>query len=468
MKHNNILLINPWIYDFAAYDFWIKPVGLLSIGHFLEKHGYQAYLIDCLDRFHPLNPVVKSKKNATGKFIRTEVTKPKILENIPRKYCRYGMPIESFITALNQVPEPSVILVTSGMTYWYQGPFFAIQLLKEKFPHVPIVLGGIYATLCYEHAVENSGADYVIKGSGEIVALQLVDSLTGHDHEIDNEVVPFPAPGFHHYQKLASVPIFTSVGCPYRCSFCASRLLSGKFRQRNPAEVVDEIDYYYHKRHVRHFAFYDDALLINHDNHVSVILDAIIEKQLDLNFHTPNGIHAQQISRDLAVKMVQSNFKTIRLSFETSNEARQREMGLKVTNDSLANAIDYLEQAGFKRKDIGVYVIMGLPGQEPQEVVKSMIFVNSLGAKINLSLFSPIPGTVDWNRSIEMYNMAPDIDPLLTNSSIFTLNRNDFSPELFHQIKNLSKVLNYGLDHGISFFNQSELAQIIADRINYC
>ncbi|UCE08275.1 MAG: radical SAM protein, partial [bacterium] len=139
MKSNIVLLINPWIYDFAAYDFWIKPVGLLSIGYYLEKYGYQTYLIDCLDRFHPFNPVVKNKKYGTGKFIRTPVEKPEILKHVPRKYCRYGMPIESFLKALSQIPEPDVILVTSWMTYWYQGPQFAIKILKEKFPHLPIV-----------------------------------------------------------------------------------------------------------------------------------------------------------------------------------------------------------------------------------------------------------------------------------------------------------------------------------------
>ena len=468
MKHNNILLINPWIYDFAAYDFWIKPVGLLSIGHFLEKHGYQNHLIDCMDRFHPLNPEVKIRRNATGKFIRTEVAKPKVLENIPRRYCRYGMPVESFSKALNQAPEPLAILVTSVMTYWYQGVIFAIQLLKEKFPHVPVLLGGIYATLCYEHAVKNSGADYVIKGRGEIAALKLVGSLTGFEYKIIDEDIQFPDPDYHYYQKLISVPIITSVGCPYRCSFCASHLLSGNFKQRNPLAVIDEIDYYYRKRHVRHFAFYDDALLINQEKHLSIILDSIIDKKLSLNFHTPNGIHAKQITQDLAVKMFQTNFKTIRLSFETSNEARQRQMGSKVTNDSLVNAIEYIERAGFRRKDIGVYVIMGLPDQSSEEVVNSMLFVNSLGAKINLSQFSPIPGTRDWNRSIEMYNMVPDIDPLLTNNSIFTLNRKDFTIEMFQQIRSLAKVLNYGLDQGINFFNQSKLARIIADQIKYC
>ncbi len=465
MKHKNILLINPWIYDFAAYDFWIKPVGLLSIGHFLEKHGYHTYLIDCLDRFHPFNPLVKKKKYGTGKFIRTEVEKPEILKHIPRKYCRYGMPIDAFLKALNQLPEPDVILVTSVMTYWYQGVMHVIQILKENYPHVPVILGGIYATLCYDHAAKNSNADYVIKGPGEYAALKLVGSLTGNDHKINEQDLLFPAPDYHHYQNLISVPIITSVGCPYRCSFCASHLLSGQFRQRNPAEVIDEIEYHYYKRHVRHFAFYDDALLINQERHLSIILGAVIDKGLHLDFHTPNGIHPQQITLDCALKMFRSNFKTIRLSYETSNKARQKEMGLKVTDDALTNAIDFLEQAGYRRKDLDVYVIMGLPEQSFEEVIKSMIFVVSLGAKVKLTSFSPIPGTLDWNRAIELNAMTTDIDPLLTNNSIFPLSANNFTFEMFGQIRNLSKVLNYGLDHGINLFNQSQLAKVIVDRI---
>jgi hypothetical protein len=49
----HILLINPWIHDFAAYDFWAKPLGLLTIAGILRLHGYEITYIDCLDRFHP-------------------------------------------------------------------------------------------------------------------------------------------------------------------------------------------------------------------------------------------------------------------------------------------------------------------------------------------------------------------------------------------------------------------------------
>ena len=53
MKRNlNLLLINPWIYDFTAYDFWSKPLGLLYIGSILREQGYGVSYIDCMDRYN--------------------------------------------------------------------------------------------------------------------------------------------------------------------------------------------------------------------------------------------------------------------------------------------------------------------------------------------------------------------------------------------------------------------------------
>ena len=45
-KKIQLLLINPWIYDFTAYDFWSKPLGLLYIASILRNIGYQIdYLV---------------------------------------------------------------------------------------------------------------------------------------------------------------------------------------------------------------------------------------------------------------------------------------------------------------------------------------------------------------------------------------------------------------------------------------
>ncbi|HNR65257.1 MAG TPA: radical SAM protein, partial [Atribacterota bacterium] len=49
-KKNRLLLINPWIYDFTAYDFWSKPLGILYVAAILRKKGFDIDFIDCMDR----------------------------------------------------------------------------------------------------------------------------------------------------------------------------------------------------------------------------------------------------------------------------------------------------------------------------------------------------------------------------------------------------------------------------------
>ena len=58
----NYLLINPPTYDFAAYDLWLKPLGLLCIARILTENGHNVEFIDCMDRNHPA--VEKTKTNA--------------------------------------------------------------------------------------------------------------------------------------------------------------------------------------------------------------------------------------------------------------------------------------------------------------------------------------------------------------------------------------------------------------------
>lgn len=470
MKNNTILLVNPWIYDFAAYDFWIKPTGLLSIGRILNQFGYNTCLIDCMDRFHPLllqhlkKKLSVKYKYGTGKFFREEMAKPQILADIPRKFCRYGMPSDIFRNALTQIPKPDVILVTSMMTYWYPGPFEAIEILKKTFPDVKILLGGLYATLFYEHAVNNSGADLVIKGPGEKHALQTVNQLTGNESDwsqFPEKWCELPEPSYHYYKTLASIPVMTSKGCPYRCTFCASHFLSGAFEQKEPQQIVDHIYYHYRKRHVHQFAFLDDALLVNKESHIMKILEGCLRKSISMNFHTPNGLHAGMIDAEMAHIMFRTHFKTIRLSYESSDKDRQKEMRHKVTDDALSNALDYLEEAGYKRKNVDVYVIMGLPGQAIDEVIDSMIFVNSLGAKVRLTSFSPIPHTVDWDRAVDQNRMDANIDPLLTNNTIYPLRNTGQTYSHYQKLRNLSKFLNYGLDQDISLFKKSKINDLI-------
>ncbi|MDZ7371779.1 MAG: cobalamin B12-binding domain-containing protein, partial [candidate division KSB1 bacterium] len=171
-KQKTALLFNPWIYDFAAYDFWIKPIGLLTLGALLRANGWTVQLIDCLDRYHPLTVgKSKDKSDGTGKFIRQEIEKPAVLKDVPRRFCRYGMPPGLVRSLLEKIEAPDLILVTSVMTYWYPAVRDAVRLMREYFPQAHLMLGGIYATLCPQHAAAMQ-PDELVTGEGELAVMR--------------------------------------------------------------------------------------------------------------------------------------------------------------------------------------------------------------------------------------------------------------------------------------------------------
>ncbi len=444
MQNGNILLINPWIYDFAAYDMWTEPLGLLYIASLLREHGYRINLINCLDRYHPDLLKLQNRKTpknnqfGCGKFYKDVIERPPLLEDVPRRYGRYGLPLHIFQKELANTPQPDVILVTSSMTYWYPGVFAAISEVKERFPGVPIILGGVYATLCYDHAVQKSGADYVVKGEGEAQVLRLVAQLMGEDPRYLNlpqNIDDYPCPAHDLLTSKDSLAILTSRGCPIGCTYCASRLVAGPFRQRNPMKVVDEIEFYRREFGTRNFAFFDDALLLNPEEHISVILEEVIGKKLDCHFHTPNGMHARHISAPLARQIFKAGFKTIRMGLETSNADRQRSTGNKITAEEFHNAVENLKTAGYAGKDIGAYILIGLPGQPLEEMLESVRYANGCGVMAKLAMYSPIPGTVEWRKAVAEFGLDANADPLLHNNSIYPMRSDGVTIQDFQEVK---------------------------------
>ena len=438
----NILLINPWIYDFTAYDFWAKPLGLLYIAALLKRHtSFTLNFIDCLDRSHPaLEKKLPTKKDGRGHFFKEEVPKPRVLANIPRKFSRYGIPLPLFINELDQVAPPDLVLVTCLMTYWYQGVQAVVEQIRRKFGQVPIILGGVYPSILPHHALAQSGADVICKGPGENKLFSLINEVLGDgtcpDIRIETlEQMPYPA--FSLLRDKNSLPLLTSRGCPMQCSFCASSLLSERFEQRSPLSVVHELEMLYKLHEPKNIAFYDDALFVNKKSHILPILREIIQKKLPLAFHTPNGLHVGEIDSDLASLLKKADFRSLYLSQETFEEKLIEKSCPKISSGDLGRALNHLERAGYKREQINVYLIVGLPDQDILGVRESILNVRKLGARARLSYFSPIPGTAEWEKIVSRGCLDNNSDPLLHNKLVFPYVWGDITPDEFGLLKKM-------------------------------
>ncbi|MEN8264515.1 MAG: B12-binding domain-containing radical SAM protein [Nitrospirota bacterium] len=419
------LLINPWVCDFSALNLWSRPLGLLRVAEYLSRYDVELSFIDCTDVYG------NRRRFGTGKYPRRIIEKPEVLKQVPKNFARYGMSVNEFKDKLKKNLPCDIVFVTSIMSYWYPGVQQAIEIVKSMSPRTPVILGGIYATLYQSHAQENSGADHIFTGhiqeDIEEISEKFGCPLTGKKD-------PLPYYKLGLYRDMPFAPILTSAGCPYNCSYCASSVLNDRFVQQEPSVVINEIKELYGAG-VRDFAFYDDALLVNAASHMKVILRGVIESGMKVRFHCPNGIHARFIDDELAGLMYKSGFMTLRISLETVNRERQLNTGGKITSDVFRSTIGNLKMQGFTKEQIGVYLMYGLPGQSLDEVDESVNFLKSLGVRINLNEFSPIPGTKNWDELISRGIITRDIDPLLTNNSVFAYLYSGYEADAIEKLK---------------------------------
>lgn len=238
LEDKRILGINPPVHDFAFFDLWAKPMGLLYILGKLRDLGNSIHLVDCI---HDARDIPKS----FGRWVpsRLEIPKPETYRNIPRRYWHFGLGREALRARLKTIPRPDLVLVTSSMTYWYPGVFWCIEVVRETLPSVPIFLGGAYPVLCPGHACQ-SGADMI---------------------QTDPMPLPLSMPAMDLYENLSYGVTLTSTGCPGRCSYCASRILWPKFTRRDIKEVLKELSVQV-ALGATDIAFYDDALIVDKKN----------------------------------------------------------------------------------------------------------------------------------------------------------------------------------------------------------
>jgi radical SAM superfamily enzyme YgiQ (UPF0313 family) len=444
----HILCINPWIHDFAAFDFWAKPLGLLSIAAILRDHGLRVSYIDCLDRFHPgESRPRKVLWDGRGPFRKTEIDPPPGLGNSNKKFSRYGIKPRWFAQDLKQAARPDLIFVTSLMTYWATGVRETIERIKAIYPDVPVVLGGIYASLCHDHAEKQSLADLVVQGPGEPHLKKIIRDFTGFDimggspseGPLDfNDLDDLPFPALDLQRNITYAPILTSRGCPFSCEYCASSFLEPHFRQRSFENVFKEIQHRHQTQGVKNFAFYDDALLVNAGSHAYPLFEKIIASGMDLFFHTPNALHIKEITREAARLMFRAGFKTIRLGLETTEFSPRRTHDKKVGKNDFYAAIDHLREAGFEKNQIGAYLLCGLPGQNPDDVENSMRLVKQTGILPVLAYYTPIPHTPMWETAKAHSKFNLDQHPVFTNNTLFPCVSSHRDLKHISRLKNLS------------------------------
>lgn len=302
--------------------------------------------------------------------------------------------------------------------------------IKKRLPNVTICVGGAHPTAMPEEVASNENIDFVVLGEGEATLVELIHALNkntslknidGICYRQKNEPmvlnkkslyienldsIPFPALDLlpiELYFKLNRphgsvsrnrriIPIVTSRGCPARCVFCSIHPIWGKrYRARSPESIIAEIEMLVDKYTLQEIHIEDDNFTFDRKR-AETICDLINEKNIKVNFTTPNGLAVWALDSQLLQKMKQAGFYRLTLAVESGSQNTLSKIihkPLKI--EHMLKVINAANKIGF---DIDIFFVVGFPGETPGEMQKTF----DLGKRLDVSsvkyfIATPYPGT---------------------------------------------------------------------------
>lgn len=432
-KRLRVLLINPWIYDFAAYSFWSSPLGLLYIGGILRENGMEVNLIDCMQ-------VVEEKRKSDGRapFIKEKVENPPALKQVHKRFKRYGISSAPFIHEISEIEKPDLILITSIMTYWYLGVKEVLGVVRGVFPSSKIAVGGIYPSLCFEHAERAlHEADLVVKNNQIERFYCFIEqtwnkTLTYKPSLYDLDHIPYPC--YDLYDTIPFIPLLTSFGCMYRCTYCATPYMHPTIVRRRPESVIEEIKHW-HEFGVSKYVLYDDNFLYRSDVYARPLLKKISDLPFPIDIYNPNALNGALIDDELALLLRSANFREIRMGFETADPSVLKSTGGKVTLRRFEKSVAALLKAGFKKNEITAYILAGLPNQKWEDVKRSIDYVRHIGIQPYIAEYTPIPHTRLFEEYGDHARFPISEDPVYQNNALFPFAWEGFTEKNLEDLK---------------------------------
>jgi radical SAM superfamily enzyme YgiQ (UPF0313 family) len=279
---------------------------------------------------------------------------------------------------------------------------------------IPTVIGGSHVTFMADEALEH--VDYVARGEGgEQLMLELIEALAG-DRELDTitglsftrdgaavhnppraaladlDELPFPDLRLLvGSDKLTTMPIMTSWGCPFDCTFCSVTAMFGKkYRFRSAENVIAELK---DKRPELIF-FYDDNFAANKKR-----LKKLLRMMIDEGLNVPWSAQVRtDVARDpeLLDLMRRSGCHLVYLGFESVNQETLDNFEKAQTVEDIRRSIKVLHQYGIKSH--GMFVL-GADADDVQTVRDTVSFAkeNQIDT-VMLNILTPLPGTQQFKE----------------------------------------------------------------------
>lgn len=313
--------------------------------------------------------------------------------------------------------QPDMVGITA-VTPTAHSALFTAKIAKENVPNTTVVLGGPHATFLDKQILtEEPAVDVIVRGEGELTIVELLLKLSEHASLDDIEGITFrkngeiirtpdrpyiekldelPLPAYHYlalknYQFFGKtiIPILTSRGCPFQCSYCVSSRMAGKdFRARNPIKVVDELEWLKKEHNPGAFSFYDDAFTYDRERAVQ-ICEEMIKRKINIPWDCQTRV--DRISKEILVKMRAAGCQLVSFGAESGCQKILDSVNKKTTIELNEKAIKMAKEAGISA---AMSIIIGYPGETKETLQQTYDFIRRTKPDyVYLCLATPYPGT---------------------------------------------------------------------------
>ena len=370
------------------------PLGLLCPATPLDRQGYRIKIID---------------EFANSNWRR------ELLESLSQKPICFG------VTCMT---GPQILHALEGC-----------RLVKERYPDVPVIWGGIHASLLPEQTLEHPLVDIVVVGEGEVTFEELVKALesgtplsrvSGLYYKENGNIIstgarPFvnldeqPPLSYHlinmdHYRRrlfgMDHISFNSSRGCTFRCSFCWDPVMhKRKWRAMSPETVLDQLNRIIRDYDIRGFLFTDDHFFIDTERAYN-ILEKIVRADLKISI-SKLQIRADAICRlnkEFLQLMVKAGVKRFSVGIESGSH---RILDL-IKKDCSVQEIVEANRKLIPYPIVPVFLfMMGLPTETPEEFAQSVRLAVQLTdenprAVKTFNIFTPYPGTEIYQLAVQL------------------------------------------------------------------
>lgn len=322
--------------------------------------------------------------------------------------------------------KPDIVGLTCSTPNFHR----AIDLarLVRKHSKAKTVLGGVHASALPDFIMQHYSdlIDCVVVGEGEVTMFELVAAFESEQEVdkvngivfnkndkiittppralIDNlDILPFPArdlipqslfhPNLHNARHKRCFSILTSRGCPYNCSFCASRIVSGKkYRTHSPEYVLEEMTLLKQKYNAQQLLITDDTFTIDHER-LEKICRGMIDGKLNLEWFCFSQVNV--VNREILKMMKKAGCYSIGFGIESADPETLKKMGKPIKPEHAIETVKLANELGLKTQ---AFYVLGMYGETEQQMKRTIEFANKVDSTLAFfNMLVPYPGTKDFN-----------------------------------------------------------------------